>query len=42
MSAEAHLEVYRRFQGSLREHPLRFWPIWTTRLGWSWQLLGKA
>lgn len=25
--AEAHLEVYRRFQGELRAHPLRFWPI---------------
>jgi ABC-type transport system involved in multi-copper enzyme maturation permease subunit len=30
--AEAHLEVYRRFKGSLREHPLRFWPIWTSGL----------
>jgi len=30
--AEAHLEVYRRFEGSLREYPLRFWPIWTTGL----------
>ncbi len=25
--AETHLEVYRRFDGSLREHPLRSWPI---------------
>jgi len=32
MKAEANLEVYRRFQGSLREHPLRFFPIWTTGL----------
>lgn len=32
MSAETHLEVYRRFQGTLSEHPLRFMPLWTTGL----------
>lgn len=32
MSAETHLEVYRRFQGELREHPLRFWPLLTSGL----------
>jgi ABC-type transport system involved in multi-copper enzyme maturation permease subunit len=32
VSAEAHLEVYRRFQGKLHEHPLRFWPLWTSGL----------
>jgi ABC-type transport system involved in multi-copper enzyme maturation permease subunit len=32
MSAETHLEVYRPFQGKLREHPLRFWPITGTGL----------
>lgn len=32
MSAETHLEVYRRFQGTLREHPLRFLPLWRTGL----------
>src|SRR5262249_9196482 len=32
MSAEAHLEVYRPFQGTLREHPVRFVPLWTSGL----------
>lgn len=32
MSAETHLEVYRRFQGELRAHPLPFWPLLTTGL----------
>ncbi|NOT28876.1 MAG: ABC transporter permease subunit [Planctomycetes bacterium] len=30
--AETHLEVYRRFEGTLHEHRLRAWPIWTTGL----------
>ena len=32
MSAETHLEVYRRFQGKLREDGARFWPLTTTGL----------
>ena len=32
MRAETHLEVYRPFTGKLREHPLRFVPLWTTGL----------
>jgi len=32
MSAEAHLEVYRRFQGKLSDRPLRSWPLFTTGL----------
>ena len=32
MSAETHLEVYRPFTGKLREHPLRFVPLWTSGL----------
>jgi ABC-2 type transport system permease protein len=28
--AETHLEVYRRFTGELRRHPLRFWPIFAS------------
>jgi len=28
--AQIHTEVYRRFQGELRQHPLRFWPILTS------------
>ncbi len=27
MKARAELEIYRRFTGALRGHPLRFWPI---------------
>lgn len=30
--AETHLEVYRRFEGTLREYKLRAWPIWSTGL----------
>ena len=32
MSAETHLEVYRRFQGKLREDGARFWPLTTSGL----------
>lgn len=32
MRAETHLEVYRPFQGKLREHGLRAWPMFTTGL----------
>jgi len=32
MKAETHLEVYRRFQGELRDDPLRFWPLTATGL----------
>jgi len=32
MSAEAHLEVYRRFQGTLQGGSLRFWPLLTSNL----------
>ena len=32
MRAETHLEVYRPFTGKLREHPVRFVPLWTTGL----------
>ena len=28
--AQIHTEVYRRFQGELRSHPFRFWPILTS------------
>jgi ABC-type transport system involved in multi-copper enzyme maturation permease subunit len=28
MSAETHVEVYRKFHGKLREHPVRFLPLW--------------
>ncbi len=27
MKAVTHLEVYRRFEGRVRAHPLRFWPL---------------
>lgn len=27
MTASTHTEVYRRFRGTLREHPLRWWPL---------------
>lgn len=30
--AETHLEVYRRFEGTLRDHRMRAWPIWSTGL----------
>jgi ABC-type transport system involved in multi-copper enzyme maturation permease subunit len=32
VSAETHLEVYRPFRGKLSEHPVRFWPLWTSGL----------
>ena len=32
MKAETHLEVYRPFQGQLREHAFRAWPMFTTGL----------
>lgn len=32
MKAEAHLEVYRRFQGKLEEPRWRFWPIFASGL----------
>lgn len=32
MRAEAHLEVYRRFQGELEEHRWRAWPIFDSGL----------
>jgi len=32
MRAEAHLEVYRRFQGKLEEHRWRAWPIFDSGL----------
>ena len=32
MSAETHLEVYRRFPGRLHESRLRFYPIWSSGL----------
>jgi len=28
--AQIHTEVYRRFQGELRTHPFRFWPLLTS------------
>jgi ABC-type transport system involved in multi-copper enzyme maturation permease subunit len=30
--AETHLEVYRRFEGQLEQHHVRFWPIWVAGL----------
>jgi hypothetical protein len=32
VKARAELEVYRRFAGKLRDHPLRFWPITASNL----------
>ena len=32
MRAETHLEVYRPFQGKLKEHGFRAWPMFTTGL----------
>ncbi len=32
MKAETHLEVYRPFEGRLRAHPWRFWPILSSSL----------
>ena len=32
MKARAELEIYRRFAGKLRSHPLRFWPITASNL----------
>ncbi len=31
-TAETHLEVYRRFEGTLRDYRVRAWPIWSTGL----------
>lgn len=30
--AETHVEVYRRFEGTLQDYKLRAWPIWSTGL----------